>query len=109
MRNTCSCKRAATLGASSEGQPLGRDEILQLDFAAAHETEGRVHSSRTVHLPLVKAPHGVGVIKVHSAGVVIEAHAQTLRHGKHAVARVTGRGRGCGRGCGGGGHGYGRG
>lgn len=94
MRKTCSYKRMVTLRPSSEGQSLGGDEILQLNLAAAHETEGRVHSSRTVHLPLVKAPHGVGVIKVHSAGVIIEAYAQALRHGKHAAARVTGRGRG---------------
>lgn len=95
---TCSLPPSGkqTDAAPSEGQFLGRDELLQLHPAAAHQAEGRVHGSGAVHLPLVKAPHGVGVVEVHAARVVIQAHAQPLRHGEHAVAgrRRGGRRRG---------------
>lgn len=82
--------------APSEGQFLGRDELLQLHPAAAHQAEGRVHGAGAVHLPLVKAPHGVGVVEVHAARVVIQAHAQPLRHGEHAVGSRRSRGHGRG-------------
>lgn len=84
----------STLQLSSEGQFLGCDELLQLNLATAHEAKGRIHRSWTIHLPLVKAPHGVGVVKVYPARVVIQANAQPLRHGKYAVAGVTGCGSG---------------
>ena len=72
-----------------------------MNLAAAHEAERGIHRSRTIHLPLIKAPHGVGVVKIHPAGVIVETHAQALWHGKHAVAGVGGRS--CGRGGDGGG------
>lgn len=90
--NRCSSLCTSTPHLSSEGQFLGCDELLQLNLATAHEAKGRIHRSRTIHLPLVKAPHGVGVVKVHPARVVIQANAQPLRHGKYAVAGVTGCG-----------------
>lgn len=92
--NRCCSLCTSTPHPSSEGQFLGCDELLQLNLATAHEAKGWIHRSWTIHLPLVKAPHGVGVVKVHPARVVIQANAQPLWHGKYAVAGVTGCGSG---------------
>lgn len=80
---------------TSEGQFLGSDKLLKLNLAAAHEAKGRIHCSRTIHLPLIKAPHGVSVVEVHPARIIVEAYTQALRHGEHTVARVTGGGCSC--------------
>lgn len=85
----------------SENEFLSSDELLQLNLPAAHKAKSRIHGSRTVHLPLVKAPHGVGVIEVHSLSVVIQAYADTLRHGQHAIPWVARRCVGAGDGGGG--------
>ena len=72
-----------------------------MDPPSAHEAEGGVHGPGALHLPLVKAPHGVRVIEVHAARVVIQAHAHALRHGQHALTGHRGdqcRGRGGGGG-----------
>lgn len=92
--NRCSSMCVNTPHLSSEGQFLCCDELLQLNLAAAHKAKGRIHRSWTIHLPLIKAPHGVGIVKVYPARVVIQANTQPLWHGKYAVAGVTGCGSG---------------
>lgn len=87
--NRCSSMCVNTPYLSSEGQFPCCDELLQLNLATAHEAKGRIHRSWTIHLPLVKAPHGISVVKVYPARVVIQANTQPQRHGKYAVAGVT--------------------
>lgn len=77
-------------------EALGCDELLQVDGSAPHEAERRVHGSRTVHLTLIEAAHGVSVVKEDAAGIVVEADADSLRQGQDAAAVVS---CGCGVGC----------
>lgn len=88
------------LSRSHVGKALGGDELLQVDGAAPHQAEGRVHGSGTVHLPFVQQPHAVGVEEGDTARLIVQAHADARRHGQHAASLVlaTATGGGGGRG-----------
>lgn len=74
-------------------EALGCDELLQVDGSAPHEAKRRVHGSRTVHLTLVEAAHRVGVVEENTAGIIVEADADSLRERQDAAAVVSS---GCG-------------
>ncbi len=73
-------------------EPLGRDELLQMDRAAAQQPERRVHGPGAVQRPLVQAAHAVRVVEEDSPGVVVQADADPLRHGQHSVVIAGGAG-----------------
>ncbi len=73
-------------------EPLGRDDLLQMNRSAAQEPERRVHGPGAVHRPLVQAAHAVSVVEEDSPGVVVQADADPLRHGQDSAVIPGGAG-----------------
>lgn len=60
-----------------------------MDGSAPHEGKRRVHGSGTVHLALVEAAHRVRVEEEDTAGIIIEADADSLRQRQDTAALVS--------------------
>lgn len=70
-------------------EALGCNELLQVDGSTSHEAKRWVHDTGTVHLTLVKASHGVGVVEEDTSGVVVQTDSDSLRKGEDAAAGLA--------------------